>query len=321
MTLKDLTKENDAIEVFNDIFYESVSLFMTETILNENFDFTKTEAFKKGKVKKYCRYPKLNINSKKSGTLITSDKNAIKTFKTVKDLIRFKDAITMHLTPNLSRLNNNKRLEIKKAYEIQRNKCIEAVEELYNVYREELRKYNMENAEEGSDKDENCTGTFCNLPDVEEIIVSIKKHVSEFVDYIKIAFKDWNKLPVEIPVFENVNDKLNWLFIQNITFKNMINEQNVVKSIPLLETNLKLIKESIEILINETVKPNKETINKLKDYLRKFAKLIKDVAYTLDELDPKTEAKTIAGLKAKISKYKIIVKSLDKKVAQLTTHE
>lgn len=310
MKLKNLMLENESVDILTHIFYENIHFFMNfeDESLNESerFDFTKTAAFKKQMVKKTCKYPS-NVKGK-NGTQITVDHSAIKTFNKSIDYSRFRDAVTRHLTI----LTRDKKE--RKAYHDQRIACMKAIESLYKEYQLELKKFNMENAKKGSDKDEKCNGAYCDLPGAEDIINAIKKHVTEFIDFLKKAYKGWKTMPVDIPVFESKNDELNWLITQNITYRSLINESNIELTAILLETNFNHITNTFEKLLE---KANSETLKTLRSYIRQFNKLVVDVQYTIDDFDPKGDANIIKELTLKVAKYKTVVGMLDKKIARL----
>ena len=314
MTLKDLMVENDFIEYFDEIFYENIQFFMyQDDNLNEArsdkdfFDFTKTDAFKKAQVTKYCKYPPhaKKDGGRANGMQVTVNGKAIKAFTKPAYFRNFLKAVNNHLTDH----PQNKKM------------CVKALNDLYDDYRKELHKFNMEGAEKGSAKedDETCEGEYCKLPGAEEILDDIKKHVGDFIKTIEKAFKGWKTIPVDIPVFESNDDKLNWLFTQNITYRKLLNESSLSGGLELLESNISNLEETLNNMLNEANQHStKEILDKLREYIRKFSKLIKDTVYAIDELHPEDDKYTISKLNITTKRYKTILRGMDKKVTDVS---
>lgn len=311
--ITEIELENQIEDTLIFLFKENINFFMfNELNLNESEADIRLQKkldalFSKGLIEDSCRYAasKADVNTKiskeeeKKGLLVISDKIAGETFKKKSNFDKLVKKIRQSFSDKMGRT--------------QYNNCVKALTTQFNEYQIILKNHYLENAKDGSAKDENCTGAYCDLPGAEEVMEMIKKHMNDFIDFLKKAFVSWKSIPVEIPVF---SESLNSLFIQNITYRNLLNENNFEVGLQLLESNLNNIKLVLESMINEA-DDKKEILSKLRDNIRKFNKLVRDSKAIIDELDQKSDANLIKNLKLKITKYDHVVKTLDKKVAAI----
>jgi hypothetical protein len=319
MTLHNLIEEveldNKIDETLLYLFRENIDFFMfIEEDLNESKSDRELQKklddlLKKGVIEDACRYPAAKANDKtkltreeeKKGLLVISDKVASGTFERKYNFDKLVKKIRHNFSDKMGRT--------------QYNNCVKALTKQFNDYQEIIKKHNMENAKEGSAKDEDCNGAYCDLPGATEVMEMIKKHMNDFIDFLEKSFKSWKSIPVEIPIFvESLNDA----YIQNITYRNLINRENIEIGFSLLESNLNTITDMLESMITEA-NTSKEILSKLRDNIRKFNKLVRDSKAVITELDPESDQSLIKDLNLKILKYDRIVKHLDKKVAMIAS--
>lgn len=302
------------------IFKECTELFsiIPENLI-EGIDLEKEFALlaKKKLITTTCRYPahssnkpieSLSIDERKNGLLILSDDKAFAAFKSREDFIKLANGI-----------KNSFR---EKMGIPQYNECIKALRDQYQDYQKIIQVYNLENSKKGSAKDDDCTGAFCDLPDAEEIFILIKKHMTEFIEFLQNTFKDWDSMPIAIP---QLVESLNSLFIQNITVRKLLNVSNLELGFKILEENFNSIHSLIENSIENTNDKTKEVLTKLNHNVVQFATLLKDTKLLIQELEKENihskhkekDKKIIKDVTIKITKYDFIVKSLNKKIARL----